>query len=80
MSMLIALDPRGIDFAYPAEFERCSGNSRKSLSLLFLTLSFPLLLLFEPQGRVPEAWKAVMLIMPRETGGEQSWQIWCLAV
>ena len=24
MSMLIALDPRGIDFVYPAEFERRS--------------------------------------------------------
>ena len=26
MSMLIALDPRGIDLAYPAEFERRSGE------------------------------------------------------
>ena len=25
MSMLIALDPRGIDLAYPAEFERHSA-------------------------------------------------------
>ena len=25
MSMLIALDPRGIDFAYPSEFERRSA-------------------------------------------------------
>ena len=29
MSMLIALDPRGIDLAYPAEFERHSGPKNR---------------------------------------------------